>query len=93
MARATLKTVNNYLQSHTPELELVKGEGYFYFIDTLTDDQIKSRFDGFYEVPDSIYVCHLCHLSLEKWREVIDGALKQYREVNTPNQQEARHVL
>ena len=82
MAKATLKKVNDYLQSQTPELELVKGEGYFYFVDTLTDDEIKNWFDGFYENPDSIYVCHLCHLTLERWQEVIDGAVKQYHHDN-----------
>ena len=80
MAKATLKKVNDYLQSQTPELELVKGEGYFYFVDTLTDDEIKNWFDGYYETPDSIYVCHMCQVTLEKWKEFIDYAVMQYHQ-------------
>lgn len=68
MTKVTLKKLNAYLQVRAPRLELVKGKGYFYFADR------NIEMDAF-DLPDSVYVYALNHLSLERWYEVIDAAL------------------
>lgn len=71
MPEPTMKKINNYLKELAP-LELVKGNGYFYFIET------KDAKFNWQDVPDSIGVCHMNHLSMEQWQGEIDYAVDQW---------------
>ena len=55
----TLNKVNKTLQKYDPEVELVKGNGYFYFCGGDCSDWYTS----------SVYVCRLNQLSLDRWIE------------------------
>jgi len=60
--RATIHRINVWIKANYPKLdiELVKGEGYFYFIGK----------DGFDQV-ESIYCCHLNHAPYKWWSETV----------------------
>lgn len=73
--KPTLKKINTYLQARAPHIQVIKGKGYFYFADT--DDSELCR-----HLPDSIYVCHLNHLTLEHWYREMDIAIKQFEKQN-----------
>jgi hypothetical protein len=72
MARLTMKTVNKAIQKVHPQIELVKGEGYFYIVglDDLTKDKVGMLYNT------SIPVYRLSHLSLEQWIESVTYLLK-----------------
>ncbi len=48
-------------------IEIVRGEGYQYFLDLKT---------GF-QVGESVYVCYLCQSTLARWVEEAEWAVKQ----------------
>lgn len=70
--KPTMKRLNNLISKIEPELELVKGEGYFYF--GLRDDVIA----GPSTTPKSIFVPHLCHASIEWWEDTIKASLEEW---------------
>ena len=72
---ATLKKINEYLQSKVPGIELVKGRGYFYFADTPASESCAFP-------PDSICIYALNHQSLDEWKKDMDRAVKQFKERN-----------
>ena len=77
--RLALKTINKEIQKHFPQLELVKGEGYFYFI---SDDVDIYGLDS-----TSIYCYKLNDLSLNSWiseAENVDKKLTEYKRDKTP---------
>jgi len=60
--KATLKKINAHLATLTEygdDIELVKGNGYFYFA-------VKPSSKALYG-PESIFICHLNHMTLEDW--------------------------
>ena len=61
-----LRTINKILAEDGYPLELVKGDGYFYF-----DFAAYDRYDGrlVYET-ESVYVYRLNDLTLERWLEI-----------------------
>jgi hypothetical protein len=61
MARAirSKADLNRQFKSEGLPLELVKGNGYFYFV---YDDGTPTGFDTF-----SVYVCHFDHLRVADW--------------------------
>jgi hypothetical protein len=65
----TLKKVNA-LVKHL-DVELVKGEGYFYLLDA----------DG-RQIGESICVYRLNHMSLEKWLDCIEADVKAAKNLN-----------
>ena len=65
----TIKRVNRAIKKIN--LEVVKGEGYHYFVDITTGEQIGS----------SIYVCYLKDLSLEQWIREAEDARREYDEM------------
>ena len=71
VGRLSLKLVNEYIQIKYPEIELVKGNGYFYVYSD--NDTVGLKLAGLYTT--SIGVCHLKHASIEKWREMVDYVL------------------
>jgi len=60
MTRATLTNVNEALATLQLKIELVKGEGYFYFaaFQSAPEDTV---------IPASVYVTSLRDLTLEEW--------------------------
>ena len=73
--KATLKKINEYLQSKVPALELVKGRGYFYFADA---DPQKWGYTHHWALPPSIYIYALRQQSLEAWKRDMDKAVSWY---------------
>jgi hypothetical protein len=72
MARLTIKTVNKAIQKVHPQIELVRGEGYFYIVGM--DDLMKDKVCMLYST--SIPVYRLSHLTLEQWVESVNDLLK-----------------
>jgi hypothetical protein len=71
----TLKKLNLYLQSRAPQIELVRGKGYFYFADSdISGDCVN--------LPDSIPVCYLRSLTWRQWTDDIDAAVAQFNREN-----------
>lgn len=54
--------INSTIKKHN--LQLVKGEGYFYFLDLKTGDQ----------VGESVMVAKLHHFSIQQWRDAAAAA-------------------
>lgn len=71
IATVTLKNLNQYLQSSVPQLELVRGRGYFYFADSEESDCCVT-------LPNSIYVCYLRQQDWKAWTDDIDKAIGQF---------------
>lgn len=71
--RITLKQVNKAIQKIHPEVELVKGEGYFY-VAGITES-MRLTIAGFYET--SIYVYRINHQSIERWVDDVNRIMKQ----------------
>lgn len=71
MSKPSLKQLNAEFAQH--HMELVKGNGYFYFMD------LDSSPDGavvYLDIP-SIYVCHFNHMPVSRWRaEMAQAAAK-----------------
>lgn len=51
--------INSTIKKHNLTLAYTKGDGYFYFIDSTTGDQ----------VGESVMVAKLHHLSIQQWRD------------------------
>lgn len=51
-------------------LEIIRGEGYQYFLSLKTGDQIG----------ESVYVCYLNHLTLKQWVEAAESEVKRHKE-------------
>lgn len=67
MSRATIKAVNRAVSRAGIPLELVRGDGYHYWVyDTA------GRFDTF-----SVYVCYTNCVSVERWVEWAKEALAE----------------
>ncbi len=65
MKKFTCKTISKALLAMFPQfskIELVAGNGYFYFGEILNKDGSYSHLNV-----ASIYVCRLNHMSLDKW--------------------------
>ena len=62
MSKATLREINAHVRKTVPTAALVKGRGYFYFINV--------------EAP-SIYVNSLGQMSRERWLRAVDAALNE----------------
>ena len=68
--KATLKTINTYLHKWAPQIELVKGKGYFYFADTT---------ERFTNLPTSIYVYAICRLTQKQWEKEMDASIAIFK--------------
>tara|TARA_R110000824_G_scaffold139019_1_gene303941 strand:- start:344 stop:685 length:342 start_codon:yes stop_codon:yes gene_type:complete len=77
--KPTIKNINKYLQAKVPQLQFVKGRGYFYF--SHADDVPE---DESYIMPDSIYTYALHQLDWERWTWEIDRAVAQF-EIDNEN--------
>lgn len=53
----TVAKINNAIAEY--DLEIIRGEGYQYFLDTNTG----------YQIGESVYVCWLKDLSLKRWKQ------------------------
>lgn len=62
----TKKQINNKIKHLDLEIQGKKGDGYFYFIDKKTGDQIG----------DSVYICYLNQASIYKWLAIALEARK-----------------
>ena len=71
--KPTIKNINKYLQAKVPQLQFVKGHGYFYFshADDVPEEQC-------YIMPESIYTYALHQLDWERWTWEIDRAVAQF---------------
>lgn len=67
MTAATIKKINAAIAKHG--VEIVKGNGYFYFADTGAEFVADSV--------SSVYSCHLRCMTLEKWVEYVETELKE----------------
>jgi len=67
----TLEKVNKYIQSIYPEIELVKGKGYFYVYSD--NEEIGLKLSGLYTT--SISVCNIRDLNLYLWLERVEYVL------------------
>jgi hypothetical protein len=66
MKMLTLKKINKVIQHLN--IELVRGRGYFYILDSNGN-----------QVGDSICVFRLNHMSIERWLETIDSEVNKMR--------------
>ncbi|NRA76784.1 MAG: hypothetical protein HRU18_01140 [Pseudoalteromonas sp.] len=65
-----LATINSKIHEFYPWMELVRGEGYFYFIPRKTDRKYLGIFENMELLETtSVYVNKLSHLSLDEWVE------------------------
>ena len=83
--KATLKKINEHIATLTEYgagLELVKGNGYFYFSfkpGSRPHAGYPLRSDGYPSwPPDSIHVCHLNHMTLEDWKKWVEFGIKEW---------------
>jgi hypothetical protein len=60
----TAARINRSIKQHNLEVVYTPGDGYFYFIDLVTRNQ----------VGQSVMVCKMHHLSLEQWRDAAKAA-------------------
>jgi hypothetical protein len=67
MAKFNIKTLNAEIAKHG--VELVKGEGYFYFA-SLDDRCIAQAKDL-----ESIYVCHFNQMTPAQWRSTVAASI------------------
>lgn len=65
----TVKQINSAIKKFN--LEVIKGEGYYYFVDIDSKSQIGP----------SINVRYLKDLSKQEWLEEADGALREHNEM------------
>lgn len=68
----TCKQINKVIQQKYPNLELVRGDGYFYLLGTIGDTvnhDVANWPEG------SIYVCRLNHMTMEQWIDTIYGMI------------------
>lgn len=64
MKYLTVSTINRAIK-HL-DLEIIRGNGYSYFLDLKTGDQ----------VGESVPVCYLSHLPLERWIEEAQARIR-----------------
>jgi len=69
-----LKKLNKKAALHN--LELIKGNGYFYWAN-LTQETNEMR-GG--ETPESVYVCHFNHLDKSRWMRELESAVRSLPE-------------
>lgn len=74
MKRLTLKTVNKAIQTKFPNVELVKGNGYFYIVG-MQDTPMALTVAELYET--SIYTYQLNDLPIERWVREVELLLNQ----------------
>lgn len=65
--RITSAKINKAIRHLRLEIAYTRGDGYFYFISSITGEQIG----------DSVYVCHLNHLDLEDWVRAAEDRREQ----------------
>lgn len=65
----SLKEFNARLKKEGIDIEMVKGDGYFWFASNV----------GMLEV-DSVYVCHFTHMRPEQWGWVFNDLIESVRE-------------
>lgn len=70
--KATIRSVNAAVRKAGIPLELVRGEGYHYWV----HDE-----DGHYDTVSEM-VCYTSHISVEKWVEWARIAMKEMQERN-----------
>ena len=51
--------INSTIKKHGLQIAYTKGDGYFYFTDLVTGNQ----------VGESVYVARMWHLTIDQWRE------------------------
>lgn len=60
----TAARINSTIKKHNLEVAYTKGDGYFYFLDLTTKDQ----------VGESVMVAKMHHLTIQQWREAAEAA-------------------
>ena len=60
----TTARINSTIKKHNLELAYTKGDGYFYFVDLTTKQQ----------VGESVMVAKMHHLTIQQWREAAEAA-------------------
>jgi len=60
----TSARINSTIKKHNIEVVYTKGDGYFYFLDLTTGDQ----------VGESVMVAKMHHLTIQQWREAAEAA-------------------
>ena len=78
MSHLTLKKVNKAIASYG--YELVRGEGYFYFV-PLNDNYASLDLgeDNYQPQSDSVYVYRLNHLTLENWVNELETKIENLK--------------
>jgi hypothetical protein len=67
----TLAKVNKYIQQKYPEIELVKGKGYFYVYSK--NDAIGLKLAGLFTTTIAVYSLNEC--TIERWLELVEYVL------------------
>ncbi len=73
--RATLKKIQAHIDTIDPELEFVKGEGYFYF-------SFKDWKNATKDEPDSLMIYAMNHMTLEEWKVLLADHISEWAESN-----------
>jgi len=60
----TKARIDQTIKKHNLEVVYTKGDGYFYFLDLTTKDQ----------VGESVLVAKMHHLTIQQWREAAEAA-------------------
>lgn len=60
----TTARINSTIKKHNLEVAYTKGDGYFYFLDIKTKQQ----------VGESVMVAKMHHLTIQQWREAAEAA-------------------
>ena len=82
-----LKKLNKKAALH--DLELVKGQGYFYWVN-LTQKSLEMR--GGY-APESVYICHWNHVSEGRWMRELETAVRSLPENQNPPGRKGRSLV
>jgi len=82
-----LKKLNKKAALH--DLELVKGKGYFYWVN-LTQKSLEMR--GGY-APESVYICHWNHVSEGRWMRELETAVRSLPENQNPPGRKGRSLV
>lgn len=70
MPRLTMRNINAAIAKH--HVELVKGDGYFYFADK-DDSPVYNA-----EVVSSVYSCHLDCMTLQGWAAHVEDCVRDH---------------
>ena len=78
MKRLTINSLNKLFTNKGYFVEIVRGSGYWYFVSTLPEQEIKG-----YEASHSVYVVHLNNLDSTVWELEAQHA---HKVINLPPQ-------